>query len=331
MGSKWSGGVLRWVVDPDGYELVETADYDKRPFQSRQSLIDLALFALIKKERESNNGKALCLRPIGYDAKRGRGFTQDGKFDVPERNEQIYDPMKRLGLFRQFAKLNERDPQALISFANKNGLLRTTFGAEPVDQWCCTINGFRNLTWAYDRASSPTARAIRELEDRHKSMEADLPSLAPSVAPLIAHTLGTPVATAELVLKNSLPFTDSYSSLVESALAEVRLQVNTSLEGAASPFLVPAGGDSPGVEGIAFIPHDLLAAMWLQFALQIAGMRKRQTCQHCGRAFWLKNTDSGGRQRSQRSDTKYCSSACNTAAYRKRRKQAAQDNPQAAQ
>jgi hypothetical protein len=59
-------------------------------------------------------------------------------------------------------------------------------------------------------------------------------------------------------------------------------------------------------------PTTLLDAMWTQLALAVAGSEALRTCVECKKWFTIK-ADRG------RSDKEYCSDACRTRAYRKRK------------
>lgn len=62
---------------------------------------------------------------------------------------------------------------------------------------------------------------------------------------------------------------------------------------------------------LQFIPDSLIAALWLQFAQAISEDRGYRQCEECGTWFELTGQ--------RRADTKYCSGACRSRAYRKRR------------
>jgi hypothetical protein len=60
------------------------------------------------------------------------------------------------------------------------------------------------------------------------------------------------------------------------------------------------------------VPHDLLGALWLQFAESLAGAREHRPCLECGR--WIPVSPD-----TRRRQVKYCSDACRAKAYRRRR------------
>ena len=68
---------------------------------------------------------------------------------------------------------------------------------------------------------------------------------------------------------------------------------------------------------LSFVPRNLLGALWLQLALAIDARKNFVKCAYCGDP--LEVSDDG---RAQRSDTRYCGSACRVNAYRERIAQA---------
>jgi hypothetical protein len=68
-----------------------------------------------------------------------------------------------------------------------------------------------------------------------------------------------------------------------------------------------------------FVPGSLIAALWLQFGLALAGSKKYRECANCSRWFEV----SGGTTRgSARKDRKYCSDTCKSRASRQKRQAA---------
>jgi predicted nucleic acid-binding Zn ribbon protein len=65
------------------------------------------------------------------------------------------------------------------------------------------------------------------------------------------------------------------------------------------------------------VPHNLLGALWFQFAASISGKKSYRACEVCGRAMEMSPDVN-------RADRRYCSDACRSRALRRRQKQAAQ-------
>ena len=62
-------------------------------------------------------------------------------------------------------------------------------------------------------------------------------------------------------------------------------------------------------------PHNLLGALWLQFALSISERKTYQQCEACGRYMELSPDVN-------RADRRYCNNACRNRALRRRQKKA---------
>jgi hypothetical protein len=63
------------------------------------------------------------------------------------------------------------------------------------------------------------------------------------------------------------------------------------------------------------VPHNLLGALWFQFASSISGDKSYRACEVCGRAMEMSPDVN-------RADRRYCSDACRSRALRRRQKQA---------
>jgi hypothetical protein len=68
---------------------------------------------------------------------------------------------------------------------------------------------------------------------------------------------------------------------------------------------------------ISFAPLTLLAAMWLQLALSVAGDKEFRACKLCRRLFEISTDETGYRKHRE-----FCSDSCKTKDYRKRRRSA---------
>lgn len=74
-------------------------------------------------------------------------------------------------------------------------------------------------------------------------------------------------------------------------------------------------GSSPS--RLSFAPLTLLAAMWLQLALSVAGDKEFRACKNCRRLFEISTELTGYRKHRE-----FCSESCKTKDYRKRRRTA---------
>jgi hypothetical protein len=97
------------------------------------------------------------------------------------------------------------------------------------------------------------------------------------------------------------------------ALAFVHQQVNEHLAGAVTPRLEYDGEN--GGQYVELLPQNLLAALWLQFALAVAGDKDYRDCEVCATPFEV-SLDAA------RADRVFCSNACRSKAYRQRQEKA---------
>lgn len=256
---------------------------------------------------------------------------------------RLYDPMTHRGLFRRFAKL-PISKRSVLRFADKYGLLGLTDlydgESESVEDWYLQIASLRFLVELYDitggRDITPLHEHVCFGEEGFTVKTVNLVSVLRRSDVRSESTYWEP--EWEMTCYNYNPNVvpgrfappSVHGNALEAALHHVRTCINRELRDAAVIALV-ADSERSGETGIAYTPRSLHAALWLQFALQVAEMRKRVPhCQNCGKPFWLKRSGQKGRERAQRSDSKYCCHSCKVAGYRKRKK-AAQDDSQAAQ
>ena len=205
---------------------------------------------------------------------------------------RMYDPMKKPDLFRQFACLDEA-PETVLRFANENGLLGLEHSpVEPLEHWYAEIRELKRVVTLHGLVDDPSGvDHTAELQDRY----------------------GMPGVNASRMVLSVTPMWD---------VVEV---VNAKLNGRVSLRLVMPGNALDLIRnygfpaGMTLAPQSLLGALWLQFALQMYGMRRSAVCQHCGKTFWLKSSEDEHRERNQRRTSMYCSGACKTAHCRKRK------------
>src|SRR6185295_8822448 len=72
-----------------------------------------------------------------------------------------------------------------------------------------------------------------------------------------------------------------------------------------------------GPPQLSLAPECLLSAMWLQFALAIAGDKRFFACKGCGHLFEISTEKTGFR-----SHREFCSDSCKTIDYRRRQRTA---------
>jgi hypothetical protein len=98
----------------------------------------------------------------------------------------------------------------------------------------------------------------------------------------------------------------------------VQRWVNSALEGHVTPNLLY--DPKPGKPVLQIVPENLLSAMWLQFARAIEGDKEYRACKECGKWIELSHRQVDGRTKRR----EFCSDACKSKDYRKRKERAAQ-------
>src|SRR5262249_32753978 len=101
--------------------------------------------------------------------------------------------------------------------------------------------------------------------------------------------------------------------LVRPALWFVHYHVNGSVSGQVTPMLVWDWVEGRSV--FRFVPKNLRAALWWQFAQAVEGNRDYHRCPVCGR--WFERSPGVNR-----ADRQTCSPTCRTKAYRQRQEAA---------
>jgi hypothetical protein len=242
-------------------------------------------------------------RPIGESTSPARSPLH-GKIlltDDPDANHtSVRDAQLHPRLFIEFAEL--KSPEAILAFAKKHGPLgnraqrpivdgRTrapngTYG-EPLLAWLSEIQDLRvaleiGAAWENsdtERLKGWFTRRGRDYYFNDGSGERELVSRAASPKLLTRLGTGDVLVAAEYYL----------TSLV-----------NRKLWYAVAAGLVWGRGPDPFL--FRFIPHDLLAYLWLQFALSAGGRKRVRSCEFCGR--WMLIEPPG------RSTRKTCSDTC---------------------
>lgn len=329
--------VLLWPVDSSGYEIADIDDYysrEKDGLVSKPPMRHLkATLEEIRREQGLDHAKTQCIR-ASSQYWRPRDFASLMSVDDTDYVDTHvrYAPMSVRGLYLDFAALEET-PEAARRFADKYGMLESPDGAEALDGWYMESRRLAMVAAMYSLASR-AADLVTRIElagfDSAESSEylAALEKATGQLRTLMS--LNVWVRPAVSVEDHKLPRPlrrirgkDPRENIIDAAFCRVRREVNVMLTSEVTGVLCEPEESSPETGGLSYVPHSLLAALWLQFALEITYMRKPAVCQHCGGLFWLETSYRPGRERSQRSDTKYCSSRCRVAACRKRQKSGA--------
>jgi hypothetical protein len=106
-------------------------------------------------------------------------------------------------------------------------------------------------------------------------------------------------------------------NVVAAAQELVRLWINDQIGEHVTARLLydlPEGGIV-----LRFVPKNLLGALWLQFALALDGNSEQRPCKECGKFMKI-----GGGSDARTARRQFCSDACKTRHYRRKRKQVQQ-------
>ncbi len=225
----------------------------------------------------------------------------------PSQDDDIrYEPLEKdSGLFRTFAD-TEPTPNGVEIFASSYGFLGLTryevrpdeayatpqdhdAVGEHLDDWQLEIKWMRTAIELARAASSGSTREIQRVLRIH------------GTAATLTDRDGTKLP---LKLQTELPDDPVLAS--KQVLAKV---ASERLQGSMQTSLVTQEGSISARSR----PTSLIAALWLQFALNIDDPNSYRKCDQCKR--WFEVTPSVNRK-----DRKYCSNACRTKAYRRRKK-----------
>lgn len=206
---------------------------------------------------------------------------------------RTYSPMLRehATLFRTFADLDYQDRAAMLDFATRYGLLGAGFQDQALmfadrtgpDRHHHAL-GESQLTWAREiclmREGLELSRTMTPREETQDRANWRRVGLEP-------------------------PYEDRRKKL--AWLFDVHLQ---HVQGR----MIVEANVPPR---LSFAPLTLLAAMWLQLALSVAGDKEFRACKHCRRLFELSTDETGFRRHRE-----FCSAVCKTQDYRKRKRAA---------
>lgn len=219
--------------------------------------------------------------------------------DPYEPPSMLYTPLDDTGLFRTFAE-TQLTEEAIKDFADRYGQICSPFFERGDDGsvtgvswpwWAGSISAMRDAITLWEltreRASGKLKRIIQW--QKGGSIRCGIGELT--------HTIS--IATAQENFQRN--------ELVRPAKFFLQHIVNEHLRHVHSALLW--NGSALAMHNI---PRDLISALWLQFALAISGDKQYKRCTECQAFFEL----SPGVNRKDRA---YCSNACRSAAYRKRR------------
>jgi hypothetical protein len=263
-------------------------------------------------------------------------FLTDGLTPGEPYRMKRYDPLKvEPGLFRNFARVPPKDRDAILAFANQYGnlgVVQALYELAPNEPGrLLGIWGEKHQEWAQHIDQMQRAVAIWD-----KVQAGDVAGLSRFIRWRRAGGTGywaydshPDLPRIEVVPpKASPPPPGRHSQLIESveglfkpddvftpARFLVQRWVNAHLKDRASPHLLYQL--EYGTQVLQIVPHNLLGAMWLQFAHAIAGNKKHRSCKECGKWIEISSEDDGRSARRM-----FCSDSCKFRDYRRRKDRA---------
>jgi hypothetical protein len=248
------------------------------------------------------------------------------------RPARRYAPLEEeTGLFRILADV-ELSREGLLTFANRYGCLGNTRVTvlDPKSQEFGQIPHRSGETWpAWVGAVQSLQAAVRLWEMAQKGDEAGLAQHVRWVDDDSAYCVSDS-KWLNVPLEDPLPIDARRWGIRRSweeewlkirpgdrvalALHYVQMEINQHLRDIGARLLWDRTHTR---QELCFVPTDLLAAIWLQFAQAVDGNKGYQSCLQCGRWFELS-------PKMARADKQFCTGACRSRAARERQLQAGQ-------
>jgi hypothetical protein len=222
------------------------------------------------------------------------------------REVKRYAPLARATLHRDFAKLDGKSERRVLGFANEYGhlgdsqaLLAAVGGPQPVligeslGRWRRECGTLRQLVDLWDDA--------RGAKNRGEPVDAELAGrIVWEQGPPRRVVLAWPDHGLSAIVAMEAPPDGSAPGYNAGALATwtdqdlaaparfyVFERVNKAIRGQASPAVLPIVGSE-----LAIVPHTLLAALYVLFALELSGRaRDLRQCENCGAYFYPARSD----------------------------------------
>ena len=250
---------------------------------------------------------------LGDDTPRLSLFANDVK--DPQQSLVVSPTADDSSLFRNFARM-EPTPDQILEFAGRYGSL-WMLKCEPFCEWEFEIRTMRFLVDLWDavvekKKSGLIAEHFRP--DENGVIAYLFPETMTAYSPY-AHkrVLTTEHGARPGVGWGMIAGGGAKGKPLEVASLFIWRAVNTRLNALGSEVTLDRLG--PDQYRLAIRPHDLLGALWVQFALAISDSKEFRQCEVCGRSFEL---DPG----INRTSRFYCQNACRVKAYRMRKAEA---------
>jgi hypothetical protein len=261
-----------------------------------------------------------------------RWFLTDGLSPGQRYRTKRYDPLKTApGLFRTFAQVPPKDRDAILAFANQYGKLGIeqalyemagdqpgrllgTWG-EKHQEWVEHIDQMRRAIAIWDMVQARDAAGLSGFIRWRRADSGEEYWVYNSYPDLPVNDAGPPGPRTQLIEPVEGLF--NRDDVFTPATFLVQRWINTHLKDRASPRLLYQL--EFGTQVLQIVPHNLLGAMWLQFAHVIAGNKKHRPCKECGKWIEISSEDDGRSARRM-----FCSDSCKFRDYRRRKDRAQQ-------
>jgi hypothetical protein len=234
------------------------------------------------------------------------------RLPTSEEEDRGYEPLAKTMLHRSFANVLPT-PEGILDFANEYGDYAHSIAGHTQDEWRMAIQRMQLLLNLWDAAKEGNLDAL----DRRVRWDGQKVNLIedangtrwefPDFMPAAGATKHG--ARLQKWLRGFKPWEP-----VHSVLEYVAYMVQGELQHRIWPKM---HYDSERAQAqLQIAPLNLLAAIWLQFAQEISQGREHKNCAACNKAMEIAHDNSS------RKSKRFCSDACRTRAYRRRREKA---------
>jgi hypothetical protein len=234
----------------------------------------------------SEIGRVKPASPPEHDRSRRSGeiWVKPAQSTSSRKRVRRYAPLRNPALFRIFVDVSG-DPDSVVDFANRFGLLTDAEKGESLTTWKRAIAEFRIAVECWERGAFPS--------DGQKGMAVIRRPCEPGFAMIIGPGISSSLSDCELV--------DVMASLISEKISNVR------------PVFISHTWDDPLADSLKLLlmPNNLLEAMWLQFGQAVESNKSFRQCRQCDDWFELS-------PKVARSDKIFCTDACKAKAYRRR-------------
>jgi hypothetical protein len=275
----------------------------------------------------------------------GKSFLVE-RMDAQKPLVRYYQPLEEVtGLFIEFASLHPLAGDKAVAFANQYGCLgqSSKVNRVPPDSDAQTTDMREFINWQFGESLEEWTSLVAKMHHLHRLWKAARDKDRTVLEQYIHWYVNPETGNHEAVFyRESRPLgsfrriaeeTENVSyrvdllgdfargDLVKPAYQTLQDELNARLKLHPLQPLLTREAAVYASMSLCQVPPNLLGALWLQFAMAIAGNSLYRQCDHCRR--WFEIGFQGGDRR-VRDDAKFCKPACRSRAYRERKKRAQQ-------